>query len=115
LKQIKYTPESVDKLCGINRAVSARYGSKKAKEIIEKITGAIRGLADNEQKSPSVRNMFGVMADYRCIFVPSNYVFYTVEDYCIKIINIYNEKEDFMWLLFGLDTASQETIDYWNE
>ena len=33
----------------------------------------------------------------------------------IRVINIYNEKEDFMWLLFGVDTTPQETIDYWGE
>ena len=115
MKKIRYTPDAADKLRAINSAVSARYGSKKAKEVIGKITGAIRGLTDNEQKGPSAESMFGVKSDYRYIFVSKNYVFYRIEDDCIKIINIYNEKEDFMWLLFGIDTTLQETIDYWNE
>ena len=33
----------------------------------------------------------------------------------IRIINIYHEREDFMWLLFGIDTTPQETIDYWGK
>lgn len=115
MKKIKYTPDAADKLRGINSAIVAKYGSKKAKEVVGKITGAIRGLAENEQKGPSVENMFGVTSDYRYIFVSKNYVFYTIEEECIKIINIYNEKEDFMWLLFGIDTTPQETIDYWKE
>ena len=44
-----------------------------------------------------------------------NYVFYRIEDKYIRIINLYHEKEDFMWQLFGGDTTPQETIDYWNE
>ena len=24
-------------------------------------------------------------------------------------------KEDFLWSLFGVDTTTQETLDYWNE
>ena len=56
--------------------------------------------------------MFDVTSDYRYIFVSKNYMFYRIEDDCIKIINIYNEKEDFMWLLFGIDTTPQETIEY---
>lgn len=55
----------------IKESITAKYGSKKAKEI--------------------------------------------VEDDAIRVINIYNEKEDFMWWLFGVDTISQETIDYWGE
>ena len=27
----------------------------------------------------------------------------------------YNEKEDFMWKLFGIKTISDEIEDYWNE
>lgn len=54
-------------------------------------------------------------SDYRYLFVSKNYVFYSIESDCIRIINIYNEKEDFMWLLFGVDTTPQETKDYWGE
>lgn len=115
MKKIKYTPDAADKLRAINSTVSSQYGSKKAKEVVGKITNAIRGLVDNERKGPSVDKMFGVFSDYRYIFVSSNYVFYSIESDCIRIINIYNEKEDFMWLLFGVDTTPQETLDYWDE
>ena len=115
MKRIKYTPDAAEKLRDIKSAITAKYGSKKAKEIVGEITQAIRGLAINEKKGPSVENMFGVPSDYRYIFVSKNYVFYGVEDDAIRVINIYNEKEDFMWLLFGVDTTSQETIDYWGE
>lgn len=105
MKKIKYTPDAADKLRTINRAIILQYGSKKAKEVVGSITDAIRGLVDNEQKGPSVERMFGVASDYRYMFVSRNYVFYSIENDCIRIINIYNEKEDFMWLLFGVDTT----------
>ena len=38
-----------------------------------------------------------------------------IEDKYIRIINLYYEKEDFMWQLFGIDTTPQDTIDYWDE
>ena len=115
MKKIKYTPDAADKLRAINTAISLQYGSKKAKEVVGSITGAIRGLVVNKQMGPSVEHMFGAASDYRYIFVSRNYVFYSIERDVIRIINIYNEKEDFMWLLFGVDTTSQETIDYWEE
>ena len=43
------------------------------------------------------------------------YVLYDIENDAIRVINVYNEKEDFMWLLFGVDITPQETIDYWGE
>lgn len=59
--------------------------------------------------------MFDVETDYRYLVVGPNYIFYKIEDSCIKIINIYHEKEDFMWRLFGINTTPEETISYWNE
>jgi len=82
---------------------------------VKNITDTIRGLSEYEEKGPEVSKIFGVSTDYRYIVISRNYIFYRIEDQYIKIINIYNEKEDFMWHLFGIDTTPQETIDYWNE
>ena len=115
MKLIKYTPDAADKIRSMNRSLLMQYGSLTAKKIVGKITSAIRGLSENEHKGPSVEKMFGIESDYRYIFVAHNYVFYKVENTCIRIINVYNEKEDFMQLLFGIDTTPQETLDYWGE
>jgi len=68
-----------------------------------------------EKKGSAVLDLFDGVTDYRYLFVSRNYVFYRIEDECIRIVNIYNEKEDFMWQLFGVDTTPQETIEYWDE
>ena len=99
----------------IKKEVSVQYGTKKATEVVKRITTSIKDLLVNEKKGPSVEAMFDVETDYRYLVVASNYVFYKIEDTCIKIINIYHEKEDFIWQLFGIDTIPQETIDYWKE
>ena len=44
MKRIKYTPDAADKLRGIKEAITERYGSKKANEIVGEKTQAIRGL-----------------------------------------------------------------------
>ena len=115
MKRIKYTPDAADKLKKLKIEIEHRYGTDKAKEIVKNITNAIRGLCNNEKIGSEVSQMFDVDADYRYLVVSSNYVFYRIEDKCIRIINLYHEKEDFMWHLFGIDTTPQETIDYWNE
>ena len=115
MKKIKYTPDAADKLRALKSEISQEYGSDSAKKIVKSITDAIRGLCDYEEKGPAVSKMFDVVSDYRYIFVSKNYVFYRIEDKCIRIINLYHEKEDFMWQLFGIDTTPQDTIDYWDE
>lgn len=74
MKQIKYTPDAADKLRSINRTILMQYGSVTAKKIIGKITGTIRSLAENENKGPSVKRMFGIETDCCYIFVAHNYV-----------------------------------------
>lgn len=115
MKKIKYTPDAADKLRDIKNIISKNFGDNNAKRIVKTITEAIRDLSKYEEKGIKVSKMFDVVTDYRYIFVSRNYVFYRIEDDCIRIINIYNEKEDFMWGLFGINTTSQETLDYWNE
>ena len=115
MKKIKYTPDAADQLRALKKSISQEYGSNSANKIVKNITDAIRGLCDYEDKGPEVSKMFDVTTDYQYLFVSGNYVFYRVEDKYIRIINLYREKEDFMWQLFGIDSTPQETIDYWNE
>lgn len=113
MKKIIYTPDATDKLRSINRDILLKYGSKKAKEIVGKITKTIRMLAYNENMGQSVEGMYGISTGYRYIYVQKNYVFYDIEKDYIRVINIYNEKENVMWLLFGIDTEPEETKEYW--
>lgn len=115
MKRIKYTPDAAERLRTIKREVARNYGKDKAQEITGLLIKSIKSLLDNENKGPSIENILGIETDYRYLYVAQNYIFYRIEDTCICIINIYHEKEDFMWHLFGIDTISSETIDYWKE
>ena len=100
MKKIEYTPNAANKLRQLNQYITLYYGNKKAKEVTSKITKAIRELTNNEQMGPSVQDMFDIPLNYRYIFVAKNYVFYSIEQDKIHIINIYHEKEDFINHLF---------------
>lgn len=115
MKKIKYTPDAADKLREIKKAISLQYGTDNAKKTVKTITDAIRGLCEYEKKGIEVAKMFDVATDCRYLFVSKNYVFYRIEEQYIRVINIYNEREDFMGQLFGIDMTPQETIDYWKE
>lgn len=115
MKRIKYTPDAAEKLREIKKTISQKYGTELATKTVKTITDAIRGLAEYEKKGIEVAKMFEIATDYRYLFVAKNYVFYRIEEQYIRIINIYNEREDFMWQLFGIDTTPQETLDYWKE
>ena len=94
---------------------SARYFLNTVRPSLYVLTVLLLFICDYEEKGPEVSKMFDVVSDYRYIFVSRNYVFYRIEDKYIRIINLYHEKEDFMWQLFGIDTTPQDTIDHWDE
>ena len=76
---------------------------------------SFRDLLYFENKGVSVENVLGISCDYRMLYIRHNYVFYQIKADVINIIDIYHEKEDFMWKLFGIKTITEETEDYWKE
>ena len=105
--KIKYSPDASDKL----RQIKKIAGTKITGEII----AAINGLLSNPRKCPTVENMLGITNPYYFLHVEQNYVFYRIEESSIVIVNIFNDREDFMYQLFGIKTISDDTIDYWGE
>ena len=115
MKKILYSPNALEKLQEIKWNIRVKYGVQISNRIIKNILSAIKELRTYENKGVSVARMTGIPCEYRMKFAEHNYVFYKIEKTAILIIDIYNEKEDFMWKLFGIKTISDEIEDYWNE
>lgn len=114
MKKVMFSPEAKEKIVRIREEIVFKYGSKTARRIISKMMSAFGELQMFENKGPSVESIIGVPCDYRILYVQHNYAFYRVEQDTIWIVDLYNEREDFMWKLFGIRTISLETEDYWN-
>ena len=115
MKKLQYSPDALEKLHEIKQDITARYGAEKAKAVIREMTKAFRDLQQFENKGPSVENLIGIPCDYRMLYVQHNYAFYRIEGNVVRITDIYNEREDFMWKLFGIQTTTQESEDYWGK
>lgn len=63
----------------------------------------------------AVSAMYNIECDYRYLYVSHNYVFYRIESEKIIIVEMFDEREDFMYKLFGISTRTQESIDYWGD
>lgn len=70
---------------------------------------------DFEEKGVSVSSMYDMECDYRYLYVGHNYLFYRIERDKIVIVEMFNDREDFMYKLFGVNTETQESTDYWEE
>ena len=115
MKKLKYSPDYTEKMRELKKYLDFQFGGDVRKRVIKEIGNRVRSLRKHEQIGISIRDMYGVDTDYLCVFVAKNYVFYRIETDCIYVVNIYNEREDFMMDLFGIKTTSQEREDYWGE
>lgn len=108
MKKIVYSPDYKDKLQRIKKYLRDQFGNKIEKEIIQKIRSQVCELKNNDESGYSVQKMYGIDTEYRCIFVSHNYIFYRVDNDFIFVVNIYNEREDFMRDLFGISMTSTD-------
>lgn len=112
---MEYSPVARQKLLKIKCETEEKYGETIAKRILENMLKSIRQLMLFENKGISLNATIGIQCDYRYLYVEHNYVFYRVDDRSIKIVDILNEREDFMRILFGIETISEATLNYWQE
>ena len=68
-----------------------------------------------EKKGIAVSAMYNIECNYRYLYVSHNYVFYRIESEKIIIVEMFDERKDFMYKLFGISTRTQESIDYWGD
>ncbi|MDD3254130.1 MAG: type II toxin-antitoxin system RelE/ParE family toxin [Lachnospiraceae bacterium] len=115
MKRVEYSQIVRKKLRSLKAELAQRFGIDIATTAIRGITGVARGLGQFEDKGKLVSAMYDIDCEYRYLYVAHTYLFYRVEKEKIVVVEMFNEKEDFMQKLFGIVTTSQETEDYWGE
>lgn len=115
MRKIVYSQDYKENLEVLRDWLDLRFGKttrlKRMSEIKERLTS----LKEFPDQGMSVRAMFGVDSDYEFIYVSHNYFFYYQDEKMIYVVNIYDDRQDFMYRLFGIRTTSEETDWYWRE
>ena len=115
MKHLEYSQVARRKIKALRMRLTSEYGSAGSSKIIKQITTAARGLETFEEKGIAISSVYGIECDYHYIYVAHNYLFYRIEDDKVIVAEIFDEREDFMYKLFGITTTSQDSIDYWDE
>lgn len=115
LRKIAYSAIALSKRKAIKREVKDKHGQTVADRVSKHISEALSELKKFPNMGISMREQYDLDCDYYMLFVEKNYFIYRILDDMIMILEIFNEKEDFMYQMFGIATTSQETIDYWGE
>lgn len=115
MPKLIYTPKALEDLQGVKSYISEQFGAGKAKTGVKEITSAARQLEIFPDEGPSLEELIDYPTDYHYLVVKPNYIFYRIEGDTVRVIRILNEKQDFLQILFGISSISEEGEDYWGE
>ena len=107
MKKLVYSPLYKRKLSEIKKYLDIQFGADIRKKALRRITDRLHQLQEYEESGVSLKELYGINTDYRYVFVAHNYVFYRITADSIRIINIYNEREDFLLDLFGISSVNE--------
>lgn len=110
-----YAPKALDDLQGIKAYVSRQFGEDKAKVCVREITSTAKQLELFPREGSCLEDLIAYPTDYHYLIVKPNYIFYRIESDTVRIIRILNERQDFLQILFGISSVSEEGEDYWDD
>ena len=115
MPKLIYTPKALDDLQGIKAYVAKQFGESKGKSCAKEITSTVKQLELFPGEGPCLEDLIEYPTDYHYLVIKPNYIFYRVESDTVRVIRILNEKQDFLQLLFGISSISEEGEDYWGD
>ena len=113
--KLEYSQIVRRKLKSLKRYLSEQYGEEFAKTVVRRIMDTARGLQDNPELGVDLCEKYEIDTDFRDLFVAHNHLFYYKDGNTIIVAEMFGEKEDFMYKLFGISGRTRESIDYWGE
>ena len=100
MRVIYYSHEYRIKTLKLKDYLVENFGESVCLNTLKRITDAIHNLILFPKSGQCVEDVFGIESDYWFIYVQQNYIFYKITRTAIEVVNIYNEKEDFIKRLF---------------
>ena len=113
--KVEYSQIVRRKMKALKKYLTEHFDPDTAVRGLEQITAAVRRLEDYPEEGTALSDMFGIDTDFRCLYVNHNYMFYYIQDNKVIVAEMFDEREDFMYKLFGISSESEESKKYWNE
>lgn len=114
--KLEYSQIVRRKLHELRNELAQSYGENISKKVLFNIAKGVRRLEAFPQSGIRISSQYDIESDYRYIFVEHNYFFYRIKgNNTVLVLEMFHEKEDFMRKLFGIESTSRETEDYWDE
>ncbi|MBQ7416730.1 MAG: type II toxin-antitoxin system RelE/ParE family toxin [Acidaminococcaceae bacterium] len=108
MKKLAYSPHCKEKIVKLRKYLDFHFGTQVRRKVFKEIDERIHLLQRFESMGISIREVYDIDCDYFCVYVAKNYVFYRVDSDTVYIVNIYNEREDFMQKMFGIELVKDD-------
>ncbi len=115
MKKVEYSRLVKRKLLKLKTELIGEYGEQNAKEILTEMADHVDMLEQHEKSGVCISRMYDIDTDYWYLFTNHNYFIYRIEAKKVIIVQMFNEREDYMMKLFGISGRTQESINYWGE
>ncbi len=109
-------PEVQARLKDLKVFLLSVQGEKKGLKTFQKIITAIDNLQLHELGA-NIREKYSVDCpdNWYLLYTNKNYIIFSRTDDTVKVLKMYDERQDFIFELFGIEMRSQESKEYWGE
>jgi len=115
MNKLEYSDLVKRKMKKLKKWLTEHYDLNTAKSILSEMMSDADRLKEYEESGTSIAEAYGIETDYWYFFTHQHYLVYRFEAGKVTVVQMFNEKEDFMMKLFGISGRTQESIDYWGE
>ena len=115
MNKLEYSALVKKKMKALKEWLTEHFGEDTAKAVLSGITDDADILINFEKSGTCIAEMYDIDTDYWYLFTHQHYLIYRKEKGKVTIVQIFNEREDFMMKLFGISGRTQKSIDYWGE
>ena len=117
VREVMYEKEVQYKLADLKEKLILVQGQDKGIKTIKHILSILDNLSVFSIKSENIRDAYGITCpdNWYLIYVERNYFIFSKDEAKIVILKMYDNKQDFIYDLFGIEMRSVESKEYWGE
>ena len=115
MNKLEFAPLVKKKLIILKEWLQENFDADTSHKVLEEMLSDLDILIEFEKSGTNISEVYAVDTDYWFLFTHRHYFIYRFESEKVTVVQMFNEKEDFILKLFGISGRTQESIEYWGE
>lgn len=117
MRKVIYSDIVKSKLKSLKDRLIVIQGMKKGTKTIKSIVSMLDSLGEFAEKGVPIKEKFDVdcPTNWYLIYSNRNYFVYSITEKQINVLEMYDNRQDFMNELFGIEMRSFESIRFWGD